>query len=468
MPTDKTTSLVRYRDGLGREAIVRVREEQKAPKRDLLEELNVLPETMVVSDADKRFEAAMALTVEDPTDFIRGQRRSQPPLVKGARVTVGTVLGFLDAMSSLEMKNVKVSFLPGDEPKIFLEGSMGGLWAASAIRAESSLKNGFSALLPLKRGISVLNTLGSDRGVVIGVDKKGFCLGPHSVPFGGRVEDFPAGPSPLEPIARGALPVSCCHEIASRVTKATHPKTLFGSLHTLLMDFDVHELDGHGIVMGTVIATDGCRMHILQLPQMQMKIENGRLPPAMRIPPTFFSYLSSVVESKGAILEFRPDQIVAKGEDFMIHATATIEKQSEPTEIGRWRSANIKHGGYWMIDSERLQSMLRSASGEVVRLRLDSMYEEVTISSQAKDGTYYEERDDNHVQRFGGASVVDVTINHEYFTDAVKSCSSKLVRMEFEHDRNKQPLSPIVIRGEDEQFKAIVMPIAEEEKDAYP
>ena len=472
MPTGKELApLVRYVDGVGNAAITRARKKEVAPEKDLLEEVHVLPETMVVTEADKRFEAALSLTVEDPTEFIRGQRRAQPPLVKGARVSVETMLGFLEALSALSKEcqsfpskeSVKVSFRPGDEPRVFIEGGVDGIWTAVAIRAESSLKEGFDALLPLERGINVLSTESPGRGVVIGVDKKGFCLGSHSVPFGGKVQDFPSSPAPLAPMAKGALPMSCCQEISSRVARATHPKTLFGNLHSLLLDFDVYELEGGSVVMGTVVATDGCRMHILQLPRMQMKIENGRLPPAIRVPPAFFSYLSSVVESKGAVLEFRDDQIVAKGVDFMVRASATVEKQSEPTEVGRWRSANVSYGGYWMIDSTRIEAMLASAGGEFARIRLDGMYEEMTVSSKASDGSYYEEQDSSHVSNFAGATVVNVLLDRKYLLDAIKACSSSQIRMEFEHDTDKQPQSPVVIRGEDEQFRAVVMPAEEDE-----
>ena len=63
-----------------------------------------------------------------------------------------------------------------------MEGGSHSVWTAVALRAESKLKNGFSALMPLNRAINVMSTMGTCAGVVVGVDKGGFCLGPYSVP----------------------------------------------------------------------------------------------------------------------------------------------------------------------------------------------------------------------------------------------------------------------------------------------
>lgn len=461
------TDLVQYTNAIGQEVILR------RPNRDVVEcpdDIAPMPSTQLVSDEDRRFEEAMAITAEDPTDSIRNYGRSQPPLIKGARVSVKTMLDRLEAVSMLSVdskgaslvRNVKVTFRAGEEPRILIEGGINSIWAAVVIPVESTLKNGFEALLPLSRAINVLRRSGSNGGVVIGVDKKGFCLGAYSVPFGGKVKQFPSSPVALDPTAKAAIPGFYCGEIADRVAAATHPKTIFGSLHTVLLDFDVHELDGKQIVVGTAVATDGCRMHILQLPRIMMKLEGHTLPPAMRIAPGFFSYLKDVVDSEWTLLELRHDQIVARGEDFVVIAAATVEKRTEPSEASLWREVSVSYGGCWMVDGPRLEELLEAAAGELVSFRLDSMYEEIIISSTTPDGSRYEEQDSKHARCLDGPPVVKVVLDRKYFLDAVRAASSKMIRLEFEHDREKQATAPVMVRGEDEQFRAVVMPIAED------
>jgi hypothetical protein len=464
MPIEiKGTNLVKVTRGTGQEVVLR---DPRKAELGCPDDIAPMPSTQLVSDEDKRFEEAMALTAEDPTDAIRGSGRSQPPLIKGARVPIETILCCLEALAKLSVENVKVTFRAGEEPKILIEGGTSNIWTAVVIPVESTLKNGFEALLPITRAINVLRRCGSRGGIVIGVDKGGFCLGAYSVPFGGKVSKFQSSPVALAPSAAAAIPGFYCGEIADRVASATHPKTIFGSLHTVLLDFDVHELDGKQIVVGTAVATDGCRMHILQLPRIVMKLEGNTLPPAIRIAPGFFSYLKDVVSSEWTVLELRHDQVVARGEDLMVIATATVEKRNAPSEASLWREVSVSYGGCWMVESSRLEELLEAADGEYVNFKMDSMYEEIIISSTAKDGSRYEEQDSKHARCLDGPSTVKVVLDRKYFLDAVRAASSKLVRLEFEHDMDKQASSPVMVRGEDEQFRAIVMPVTKEEENA--
>jgi DNA polymerase III sliding clamp (beta) subunit (PCNA family) len=227
----------------------------------------------------------------------------------------------------------------------------------------------------------------------------------------------------------------------------------------VLLDFDVHEIDGVGVPICTAVATDGDRIHILHLPRMVLESSASRLPPAIRVPAGFFSYMMEIVKGEWAGMEFGPKTLVARGKDFMAVAKVAIEPRKNPSELGSWRKVNVEHKGSWMIDSSLLEEAVSGVPGRTLKLIIDSMDNEAKISSMAIDGTRY--RTKVSARRYDGAPYIEVRLSKNYFMDAIRSCSTKLVRLSFEHSKKHQPSSPVVIRGEDEQFKAIVMPITE-------
>jgi len=171
-------------------------------------------ETEVVSDEDLRFEQALARRTQSPSDFIREASRIQSPLIKGALVNVETLLGFLAAMETILppesnyplLTSVKIRFQPSDHPKVFLEGGSHSVWTAVAIDAEPVVKEGFQALLPVRRATNVLRaTSSAQKQVMVGVDSGGVCLGAYAIPFGGMLKDFPSQPVITDPIARAAM-----------------------------------------------------------------------------------------------------------------------------------------------------------------------------------------------------------------------------------------------------------------------
>jgi hypothetical protein len=423
----------------------------------------------VVSDEDARFEKALARRVQSPTDFIKEASRVQPPLTRGALVSVETLLGFLVAMEEILppesnypiLTSVKVWFDPADHPRLFVEGGSHSVWTIVAIEAEAYVKNGFHALLPVHRAKNVLATTSSaQKKIMVGVDNKGFCLGAHAVPFGGMIADFPSQPVLVDPIARAVIPAFYYQEIVDRVMPA---RSLSGleklGAQGVLLDFDVAELDGTQVPVCIAVATDGNRMHILYLPRVMLESKVSRMPPAVRVAAGFFRYMKAIVNHEWAGLEFSAKHLVAKGKDFIVVAGVALEPRAEPSELGAWRKVNISYQGSWLIDSSVLEDGLAAAPGKYVRLRIDSFYDELVLSSEAEDGTRYRKK--LPAKRSGGAPYVDVLIGKTYLLDAVKACSSKLVRLGFEKDKKRQPSAPVVVQGEDEQFKAIVMPMVE-------
>lgn len=463
------SEMIVRRLGSERTEIVRSLKQEKAL---FPEDAAPLPAVHVVTDEDKRFDKALQHKAQSPTDFIRDAWRARPPLVDGARVSVETMLGFLCAIEKLlpsksghpVLSSVKLSFETGKEPKLFLEGGSHSVWTAMAIRAESSFENGFKTLLPLKRGTRVLKALSSSQElVVVGVDKGGVCLGSHSIPFSGLLEDFPAQPVMVAPISQAAMPGFYFEDIVEKVMPA---KSITGvenlPLQGVLLDFAE---EGDGMIC-TAVAMDGMRLHILRLPRMVMKTESSRIPPALRVSGKFFQFLREVVNSKWTLLEFSADQVVAKGEDFIVVAKATPVPKNSPCGVGDWRKLNYGYDGCWMIDRERLEAMIEMALGQKLRLRLDNLSGEFIMTSEEIDGTFHEIRDEKHLRCNGGAPYVDVTVFRKFFLDAVRCCSSKMIRLEFDHNPKYQASSAIVIKGEDDNFKAVVMPFGERSSDA--
>lgn len=429
-------------------------------------------ETRVISDEDIRFEQAIARKAKNPTDFIREAGRIQPPLARGALVNVETMFGFLVAMEellphesrSLLLGSAKVSFEPSESPKVFLEGGSHSVWTAMAIEVQAQTTKGFQALLPVRRVKNILRaTSSAQRQVVLGVDKNGICVGSHATPFGGKLSDFPTQPIIKDPISRAAMPAFYFREIVERVLPACRSDASdeWGS-YGVLLDFDVEDVDGQSIVVCTAVATDGNRVHILHLPRMVIEVKQARLPPAIKISPGFFRCLRYLVNHEWAGVEFGSDQLTAKGKDFIVVAKVTAESRKSPSSLGSWRKADTEYKGCWMVDATLLERTVEGCPGNTLRVVADIMYDQFEISSMVDNGSRYIEK--ISARCCGGAQRVDVEVRKSYLLDAIRSCSTNLVRLGFERGANKQHSSPIVVRGEDEQFKAIVMPISREEE----
>jgi hypothetical protein len=422
----------------------------------------------VVSDEDARFDKALQRKAQSPTDFIKEASRIQPPLVQGALVGLDTLLGFLAAMEMIlppesnypMLGSVKVSFDPNDHPKLFLEGGSHSVWTIVAIAAEPKTKKGFQALMPVRRAKNVLRAASSaQRNVMVGVDDKGVCVGSHAVPFGGVIDDFPAQPVMVKPIARAVMPAFYYQEIVTRVMPARSTSGFGGAgSQGVLIDFDVLEVDGEMRPICIAVATDGDRMHILYLPRTMIEAKSNRLPPAMRVHAGLFRYMRAIVKHEWSGIEFSTEHMAVMGKDFIAIAKVNIEPPDEPSELSGWRDVNVDHRGNWMVDATLFEKAIRGAPSRTVRLKVDSMYDSMTIQGESEDGTRY--REDISVRRNDGAPHVDVRLNTKFLLDAVRACSTKLVRVSFEHNKKHQSSSPVILKGEDEQFKAIVMPIA--------
>lgn len=419
----------------------------------------------VLSDEDMRFEQSLVRKAQNPTEFIKESARIHPPLIRGALVNLETLLGFLAAIRTIVhstsaslLCSVKLWFNPSDHPKLFLEGGTHNVWTLVALEAEACTDKGFQTLLPIHKAINVLRATSTvQKRIMVGVDAKGIGLGSHAIPFGGLVEDFPQQPVLVESISRAAMPSTYCQELVDRVLLAqSQPKIEDRGFSGLLLDFEVCSINEKKEYVCVAIATDGYRMHILYMPNMMFDFK-GRVPPAIRVPGGFFRYLREVINHEWAAIEIGSEQLTAKGKDFLVVARVSIEQRDQRLGVGNWRKVNASYNGCWVFDTKLLIDAIDAASSEAVSLIIDARRDQMMLLSLFDDDTH---KIRVTAKRQGGAPYVTTKVNRQFLRDAINSSNSKLIRLSFEHSMDKQTKSPVIIEGNDDYFKAIVMPIA--------
>jgi len=439
-----------------------------AQRTELPGDVSSRADVEVVSPQDERNNDQCKKRTEAPQSFYSELPAERPPLAAGASVSLETFLGFLEAAkrivapesSDKMLSSAKLTFQNGPQPRLFVETSGDTISSLVALDAEKTDDKGFQVVMPIANAIGVLRGLrtGNEK-VVVGVDKEGVCIGPNSVPFGGNVANFPGEPDRPAADAKAALPAFYLDEIVSRVLPA-RGKPGEGRFDSVVLDFDYEFVDGQRRSVCTAVATDDHRLHALTMPRMVIEPIEGqhwRLPRAMLIDARLFRYLRSVVNRDWAAIDVCANQLRVKGADFAVIAQAA--SGTEKKDIRAWRDLMPDYGGFWMADQRDLERVLRSATSDDIRICMDGLRNSLSFASLT-DGARY--REEMAAKDFGGASTVDVVVNKKLLLDAVKACRTGLVRMEFNKDLLEQKTSPIVIRGDDELFRAVVMPIAKE------
>lgn len=427
----------------------------------------------VVTEEEKRHEEQARHRAAIPPEFFRRSAMIDPPLAPGATVNCESLLGFLDAIGKILpvdsnypiLSSAKLWYEPTNG-MLYIEAGSHAVWTAIALKVISGAPKGFTAMLPVQRAKNVLMALRDVApAVVVGVDQHGICLGPHTVPFGGLIDDFPIQPVLGDWSARAAMPAFYFREVCTRVLLALSHDFKEPALQGVLLDFEFIEIDGATRVLCTAVATDGNRIHILRLPQMAIDVKPTRiraLPPTCTVSAGFFLYMKEIIQHEWAALEFGDDQLVAKGEDFVVVAKAPPEGKSSMRELVAWRKFNMDWPGYWLASSVKLSQLIDSSrlggTTDELRLQVDGIKETLTVSSSNADGDRFSES--IQVRGFDGPPIVDVCVSSSYLKDALTACLGGLVRLAFA--RTDQASSPVVIRGEDEQFKAIIMPRSKE------
>lgn len=450
-----------------RAAVALVNKEEK--KRPVITEQDAipLPEVEVVTEEEVRHEEQLRSKASPPEVFFHKAPEGAPGVV-GADVNSESLLGFLAAAEFIVgtkdqevLSSVKVTYRPGDDPRLYLESSGTGIWGIVALKASSQSSEGFVAMMPLLHARNAVNSTSLDyKTTTVGVHEERLCLGPTMIPFGGRVDGFPTQPVLRDWDARAVVPATYFEELCSKVIPAQADPTQEG-FKGVLLDFDVCEVEGQNTVVCVAVATNGGRMHLMQLPRMKIETKvPGILPPAVLLPGRFLRYLSAVADGEWTALEISEEQVVAKGKDYFVVADATMPGKGN-LGVDSWRSVNPEYEGSWTVDSNGLARLAKAsakASGDgSVRIRIDSMSETLEICSWGSDGHKFKDR--ISAKRFGGPPAVQVNVDVEYLIDAITACKSGLIHLGFVHDLEDQWVKPMTVQTTEGQFKSIIMPV---------
>jgi DNA polymerase III sliding clamp (beta) subunit (PCNA family) len=152
-------------------------------------------------------------------------------------------------------------------------------------------------------------------------------------------------------------------------------------------------------------------------------------------------------------VEINEKQIVSCGSDYAVISKVGMEGLE-------WQKAVPAHRGDWVADKTSLIGLLSDAiavgDGEVVRINIDAISEKMMVTAKSGDGDRFQKS--ITVKRFEGPASVCVGVNPNYLLDAASACTGGLVHLLFEDTKGGPSIAPIVVRGEDEDFLAVIAP----------
>jgi len=285
-------------------------------------------EAEIVSDEEVSRIALLRKDGNKVTDLFRPGLLIEPPLMPGAMINVETFLGFLTAMEEVSSPgaSVRIHFCAEGELRLVVEARTHNVWTIAEIPVRDVRSKGFVALMPLRQSVAVLRAVRSYyKEIVVGVDQLGVGLGARSVPFGGRVEKFPA--EPVMPICkvRMVMPVQYIRDICERLmTPATY---------SVMLDFQL-AFDGSWVC--SALVEDGERVRRLSLPDVIVEALGRDIPRLCLVPARLFRYIAKVDgPEEMSAFEFSRRHLVARGRDFV--TIAEISAEGRTAELIRWR-----------------------------------------------------------------------------------------------------------------------------------
>jgi DNA polymerase III sliding clamp (beta) subunit (PCNA family) len=436
-------------------------------KKAKIEEVDAIPhrEVEVVSKEEEKHQRQLEKKAKKPATCFTSSAAVSDRQIIGAEVDSEALFGFLSAAERVVpadksqpiLSSIKLSYEQGAE-RMFIEAASTNIWTAIALKAQPRGDRGFEVMVPARHARNAVNTMrDSFRTVSVGVNDGGFWIGQHCIPSGGRVSDFPPRPLLRQWEARAVVPAFYFEEICSRVLTVSSKDPTKPGLHGVLLDFAVAR---DRTVTCTAVGSDGVRMHILELPQMKIQTRGNASPPGLMIGEQFFRYLRAVANREWTALELSETQACARGEDYQAVTVAVMKGATSTRGLESWRSVNVDHPGYWAVDRKELERIMKKAkdegSDEKVDIRFDAMHEQLDLWFYNQESRKVKET--IGARRFGGPAAVDVPVNVNFLLAASAACKSGLIRLGFAATK-EQGRSPVTIRGEDDQFKAIVMPI---------
>jgi DNA polymerase III sliding clamp (beta) subunit (PCNA family) len=429
-----------------------------------IQESDAIPyrEVEVLSKEEEKHQHQLKKKAKKPaTSFVSSAALTSRQII-GVEVDSETLFGFLAAAERIVpvdketpiLSSIKLTHEPESE-RMFIEAVSTKIWTAVAIKVAPRGSQGFEVMVPARHAKNIVNAMrDSFKTVLIGMSDGGFWIGQHCVPGGGNPRDYPGRPLIRQWDTRAVVPAFYFDEICSRVLTSTSKDPTKPGLHGVLLDFSVEK----DRTVCTAVSSDGARMHIFELPQMRIQSKSP-VPPSIMVGEHFFRYLRTVANREWTAIEISEKQISGKGEDYFAVAGAKM-KGAAGNGLDKWRSVDVDYPGCWVVDRKEIERVIRRAktegTDERIELRIDVDHEKLEVWFYNNESRKIHES--IGAKRFDGPSIVDVPINVNFLLDAVVACKSGLIRLGFAGPK-EQGRSPVTIRGEDDQFKAIVMPI---------
>ena len=371
----------------------------------------------------------------------------KPSLVAPVQLNGKMLLEFLDAMSSVAAeratvpiaRNVLMTYTEGE---LRLEATDSHVWAIAKMKAQGG-RDGFECVLPLKRARNVVRRmLASHPLVSLGVDAENIHIGHYSFPHGGNIRDYPQRPTLLTEELKAILPTHYLDCILDRLVgliDADHERSPLRGVH---LDFED----------GVAVATDGHRLHMVGLAELEIITRRRyRRRPSLTLTAEFFEFLRSVADRQWLPLIVNEKMVTAAGEDFGV-----LAKPIEGT-YADWRKVIPSYDGYWVVEKEGLIEAIKDAqplSNESLALAVDGIGDQLILTARGPDREVY--RRGLQARRKGGPPALRFAVNPEYLLYAVESADGGLVRLGFDDQEPEQ--SPLTVRGERDDYLAVVMP----------
>jgi len=440
---------------------------KRPPKKAKIEMIDAVPhqEVEVVSAEEIRRDTQLKKKAKKPTSSFTSSGAVSSRQIVGVEVDSEILFGFLSAADKIVpvdkahpiLSSIKLTCEPGED-RMFIEAASGSIWTAVAVKTSVCGDVGFSKMIPARHARNAVNAVRNNfKTLPVGIDDGGFWIGQHCMPNGGKVEDFPGRPSLRTWEARAVVPAFYFEEICSRVLTVTSKDPTKPGLHGVLLDFLVKE---DRTIACTAVGSDGSRMHVLELPRMKIQPKGRATPPSVVVGEQFFHYLRTVANREWTALEISETQVSGRGEDYQAVAVATMKGTASIGGLQNWRTIKTDHRGYWMVDRKELERVLRKigelAPDDRIELRINAMHEQLDVWFENAEGR--KTKESLGARRSDGPAIVDVAVDSKFLLAAALACKSGLIRFGFAGGKD-QSVSPITIRGEDDQFKAVVMPL---------
>jgi DNA polymerase III sliding clamp (beta) subunit (PCNA family) len=425
---------------------IRLPAETPPPPAELPPEVEAAPTVEQISKNELRL-MEESKNGPPPDRVLEAAPMIKPSLVAPVHLNGKMFQDFLDAFSSVAaeraaipiMRNVLLTYSEGE---LRLEATDNHLWAIAKMKAQGG-SDGFECVLPLKRARNIVRRMLESYPVVsIGVDAEHIHIGHYSFPHGGNIRDYPKRPVLLPEELKAALPAHYIECILERLVGAIdrgHDEPALRGVH---LDFEE----------GVAVATDGRRVHVQNLAEMEIVTrQRYRKRPGITLSIEFFEFLRAVVDQRWVPLIVNEKMVTAAGEDFGL-----LAKPLEGT-CPNWRQAIPRYAGCWIVDKITFVETIRDAQpvgGDRLELAVDSIGEQLIVTTTAPGRGMY--RRALPARRMGGPPAIRCRVNPQFLRYAVESTEGCLVRLGF--DANCPEQSAISIRGEKDDFLAVIMP----------